>query len=290
MRHRRALGYPSSEYQALFAVEGGQVLGKVETTIQSYRTPAGTEPVVWVSGVATRPDAVRRGIARALFREVHRRERSAGRRWAFLWTHRSWVAHHLYETLGYRDVYSPPSALRLIPRADFRTLPRGYRWRTLGRNEVDLLERIFRDASKDRHGFIPRYPGSSRLRFKMGWRRPSDIRLLLKSSKAIGYALVPSTRTARTAYEVVVVHPRHAPAMLDALERESAGRWLALSRTTFITDHIRLLRKRKYLVYLDAHPTMMAKALVSTARRPKSADPTVVCRTPAFQFHSGDIF
>jgi GNAT superfamily N-acetyltransferase len=290
IRRRRRLGYPSSDYEMLLAEERGQLLGKVEATVQPYLTPAGTESVVWVSGVATRPDAVRRGVARALLREVHARERSAGRHWAFLWTHRPWVAHQLYEELGYRDVYAPPSTLRYVPRSPRRGLPRGYGWRTALPTEHDVLERVLSAASTGRHGFIPRYPGSFRLRFKMGWRRSADFRLLVRGSEFVGYALAPSTRSARTVYEAVVTHPRHAPAMLDELERETAGRWLAFTRTTFITDHAGLLRSRGYAVYRHAHPTLMARPLRSDARGRHSGDPSVVCKTPAFQFNTGDTF
>ena len=289
--HRlRALGYPASDYQALLAVEGGQVLGKLDTTIHPYVTPAGTEQVVWVSGVETRPDALRRGVARTLLGEAHARERAAGRRWAFLWTHRSWVAHRMYEQLGYRDVYSPPAALRRLARSPRRVLPRGYGWRTLRPTEHNVLESLLSEASAGRHGFIPRYRGSFRLRFKLGWRRPSDYRVLSKDSKLVGYAHAPSSRYARAGYEIVVNHPRHAGAMLDGLERETAGRWLALARTTFITDHEELFRKRGYAVYRHAHPTMMAKPLHPDSRYPSSAGPAAVCGSPAFLFHGGDVF
>ncbi|MGC2289752.1 MAG: GNAT family N-acetyltransferase, partial [Thermoplasmata archaeon] len=270
MRRRlRQLGYPVSKYQAVLAVDRGQVLGKVETVLQPYATPVGTESAVWVTGVVTRPDAVRLGVARALLQATHALERTAGRRWAFLWTHRSWAAHGLYEELGYRDVYAPPSALRRLPRSTGKALPRGYGWRTIRRTEASLLERLLEEASRGRQGFIPRYPGSFRARFKLGWRRPSEFSVLTMDSTPVGYAHAPLGRHARTAYEVVVTHSRHATAMLDALERGSAGRWLAMARTTFITDHEALFRQRGYAVYRHSHATMMAKPLLPGSRRPR---------------------
>jgi GNAT superfamily N-acetyltransferase len=290
MHRLRKLGYPFSDYQALLAVERGQVLGKVETITQPFATPQGTETVAWVSGVGTRSDALRRGIARALLREAHVRERRAGRRWAFLWTHRSWAAHRLYEQLGYRDVYSPPATLRPVPRPTRRALLAGYVWRRIRPDEGDLLERLLAEASRGRLGFIPRYRGSFRLRFEIGWRQPSEFGLLSKDGQPVGYAHAPPNVYGRSAYEVVVTHPRHASPMLDALEREANGRWLALARTTFITDHSAMLQRRGYVIYRHSHPTMMAKRLVRGSRVPPSDDPAEVCQSPAFSFHGGDVF
>lgn len=290
LRHLSTLGYPFLDYQALFAVEKGQLLGKADTTVHDYVTPAGTESVIWVSGVATRPDALRRGVARALLEEIHSREENTGRRWAFLWTHRSWGAHHLYEELGYKDVYSPPVALRRWRRASPRSLPRGYGWRALRPHEDSLLEELLDVASEGRYGFIPRYRGSFRVRFQFGWRQPSDFRVLTKESNPVGYAHGGSGPYARTASEIVVTHPAHGTAMLDALEREATGRWLALARTTFITDHAGLLRTRGYATYRHSHPTIMAKPLKPNSRHPPSTDPARVCRSPRFSFHGGDVF
>jgi GNAT superfamily N-acetyltransferase len=291
MRRWRKLGYPTSEYQALFAVEAGQVLSKVETTVQPYRTPAGTEPSVWVSGVVSRPDALRRGFARALFQEMHARERSAGRRWAFLWTHHSWVAHRLYETLGYRDVYTPPSALVRVPKKAPRKIPPGYRWTRALASQAELLEEVLAKASRGRLGFIPRFPGSFRARFELGFRTASNNWLLWRGSRAVGYAYVVSSgRHARGASEVVVTHPRHAPAMIAGLEGNAAGQWLALARTTFITDHEAMLRKSGFDIYHHSHATLMAKPLRVNARRPRSADPLRVCRSAQFMLNAGDIF
>lgn len=290
LRRMRRVAYPSVRSQSLLAVEGDQVLGRVDTSAHSYTTPAGREVVTWLSGVVTRPDAVRRGIATALLAEAHRRARRNGHRWVFLWTHRPWVAHELYEALGYRDVYSPPAALRRIPRAPRAVLPAPYRMRKLRPAEIPLLERLLREASRGRYGFVPRFRHSFRVRFQLGWRRVADYRMLFRAGRAVGYAYVPSTRYASTANEVVVNRAEHARAFLLGLERESAGRTLALDRTTFITDHEGLLRERGYAVFRVAHPTVMAIALRPRTRASTSADPARVCQSPRFVFHGGDVF
>jgi GNAT superfamily N-acetyltransferase len=290
MRRLRRLGYPVSSYQALLAVENRQVLGKVETIVQPFVTPRGTEQIVWISGVETRPDSLRRGIARALLDQAHDRERRAGRDWAFLWTHRSWAAHLLYEKLGYRDVYSPPAALRRSKPARRRALPDGYEWRPARADQHELLEKLLSEASHGRLGFIPRYSGSFRLRFEAGWRQPAEFGLLYKEARPVGYAHAPSILYGRSATEVVVTHPRHGPAMLDAIEREAGSQWLVLSRTSFIPDHAGLFDRRGYATYHQSHGTMMAKPLHTGLRLDGPDSPLDVCQSPAFYFHAGDIF
>jgi GNAT superfamily N-acetyltransferase len=124
------MGYPTSDYYGVYAVEDDQVLSRVETLQLAFRGFEGSQTVVGVADVLTRPEGLGRGFARRLLQEVHRRESARGRAWAFLWTHRTWGAHHLYESLGYEDVYSPPTWLRAIPRAMRQAPPAGYRWRS----------------------------------------------------------------------------------------------------------------------------------------------------------------
>ncbi|MCI4353571.1 MAG: GNAT family N-acetyltransferase [Thermoplasmata archaeon] len=290
LRRLRRLGFPYSDYQALFAIEGDQVLGKVETIVLPFVTASGTQPVLGVTGVSTRPDALERGIATILLEQAHARERHSDRKWAFLWTHRSWGAHRLYERLGYRDVYSPPAALRRIPPSARRPVPNGYGWETLKTAEVPFLDRVLHAGSRERHGFIPRFPGSFRLRFQMGWRHLSEYNLLRKGSVPVGYAFATSNPAAIAAYEVVVTAARHSVPMVAALERRAAGRWLVFGHTTFVRDHEELLRGRGYALYREGHATLMAKPLGPSTRRARSSDPLEVCRGPAFACHRGDVF
>jgi FR47-like protein len=262
----------------------------LDTTIRSFTSPAGTEEFVGVSGVETRPDVLRRGVARALFEELHARQRRTGRRWALLWTHRTWGAHHLYEELGYRDVYSPPAALRKLGRPADGPVRREYRWRSVRPADDELLERILDTGATGRLGLLPRYSGSFRFRFRMAWRSRSDYRIFLHRSTPVGYVVSTAHRHYRAATEIIVNDARHAIPILDALERESAGRWLALGRTTFITDHEKILRARGYAVYRVSHPTLMAKPLLPGVRVTSRSSPVTVCRSPRFFFHSGDVF
>jgi len=289
IRQVRRWGLPASDYYGLYAVEDGEVLSRVESLRLRFTTRQGREDVVGISDVSTRPEGIGRGYARSLLTEVHRREVERGRRWSFLWTHRSWGAHRLYESLGYEDVYSPPTALRPIPRAPGRRLPKNFAWGRVTPTDARRLERILHASTNGRVGFVPRFPGSISLRFRTGWRKPENHRLLLESSKPIGYAhLLENSRWNLTTNEVVVTDEAHLGSMVDALEVLARGRWLTLHTTSFVTDTATVLRERGYRLFPSAHLTLMAKALVESGR--SNWNPRSVCQDPSFSCHRGDVF
>ena len=281
-------GFPASPYYGLYALEDGEVLSKVETLDLPFAFPGVRRTVVGVSDVATRPDALGRGLARRVLAEIHRRERGRGTGWSFLWTRRSWSAHRLYEQLGYRDVHFPSSALRRIRRAEAE--PGALRCYRLVRAEVrdaPRLDRLLADATGDRLGLVPRFRGSFRLKHDLGWRPMTKHRLLFEGQRLVGYAYVSDEPEAVLAVEVVVREARHAPAMLAALARLAKGKWLTLGHTTFVTDHRALLEGEGFAVYTTNHAVLMAKRLGGT-------DPADLadraCRDPRFSCHRGDVF
>jgi GNAT superfamily N-acetyltransferase len=287
-RHRRT-GLPCSEYYAVYAVDEDRVLSRVETLDLVFTGPSGPQTVVGISDVVTRPEGLGRGFARGLLREVHRRGIDQGRDWSFLWTHRTWGAHRLYEELGYEDVYSPPYALRKIPRSARRTPPTGYRWRVASASDAARLERLLAADTARRLGFVPRKPGSARIRFRVGWRKPENHRILSRRSRPVGYAyLSEDSRRNLVAGEVVLTSPAHREAMIGALEGLARGRWLTFQNTTFVRDTDALLRARGYAVYPAAHVVLMAKRLTGAGAR--GEDLRTVFEDALFSGHRGDMF
>jgi len=283
------MGYPGSDYYAVCAVQDGQVLSRVETLQLTFRGIEGPQTVAGISDVATRPDGLGRGFARSLLREVHRRELGLGRRWSFLWTHRTWGAHRLYESLGYEDVYSPPNALKEVPRTTRRSPPSGYRWRVAGAGDAERLDGLLHRSTRRRRGFVPRFRGSARIRFRLGWRKPRDHRFLTAGSRAVGYVHLPDTSSWNvTANEVVLTSPDHFGPMLDALEGLARGRWLTIQGTSFVRDAETILAARGYAIYPSSHVVLMAKPLRASASR--GEDLRKVFRDPRFSSHRGDMF
>jgi GNAT superfamily N-acetyltransferase len=289
IRRLRRMGHPASDYWGVYAIEGEQVLSRVETLQLDFRGRAGSQKVVGVSDVLTLPSGVGRGFARALLTEVHRREAARGRRWSFLWTHRTWGAHGLYLDLGYQDVYSPPNALRLVPRRARRGPWPEYRWVVARPSDAPRLERLISTATHDRLGFVPRYRGSTRIRFRLGWRRPENYRILLHRGRPVGYVHLPSSADWNLiANEVLVTEPGHARAMLDGLERLAQGRWLVFQATSFVRDSEAELRARGYAIVPTSHSVLMAKPLGPPAG--SGEDLRSICSDPAFSSHRGDMF
>ncbi|MFZ3355198.1 MAG: GNAT family N-acetyltransferase [Thermoplasmata archaeon] len=289
VRMSRKLRIPHADYHAVYAVESGEIQSHVGVLWLTFTTPTGAVPVTGIDNVATRPTAERRGWAAALMEEVHRRESDRGVAWAFLWTHRSWGAHRLYERLGYRDVYSPPAALKRLARNRRARLPVGYEWRPAALRDANRLDRIFRRATVGRLGFISRFPGSFRARFVLGWRRPENHRILFHHSREVGYAnLAVSDTWSVTANEVIVVDPSHTDAMIQALETSTSNKWLLLETTTFVTDGATQLRKRGFSLHPATHRTLMAKSLQGPGR--ESAEVVRTIGSPRFSNHRGDMF
>ena len=288
VRRLRREGFPATDYFGVYAVEGGELLSRIEALSLPWRSGGAPQTVLGISDVLTRPDAVGRGFARRLLVELHRREAARGRRWSFLWTRRTWGAHRLYEKLGYRDVYSPPSALRKVPANVSGRLPPGLSWRRATARDLGRIERLLWSATRDRLGFVPRWPGSFRLRHRLGWRPASTHRLLMDSGRPDGYVHVTTELNTVEAHEVVVEDQRNTDAMIAALERESAGRWLAYGSTSFAWDNRVRLASRGYDFYAQNHITLMARPLGRATRGERPA--SEVAMDPRFSCHRGDHF
>lgn len=276
------------DYLPLFAVEGGEVLARVSTIRSDFRTHHARGRFCGVADVVTRPDALERGLASRLLEEHHRRARAEGIRWAFLWTNRSWGAHRFYEGRGYRDVYSPPVLLRRIPRT-VRPLRPGYSVRRSTSRDAGSLDALFERTTRRRTGFVPRRAGSFASRFRLGRRPASGVRQLLYDRRAVGYAIVDETPDQITCVEAVGLRTSQPAALLDLLERAAAGRWLAITRTTFATDVAEAARQRGYARLDAVHSTLMAKPL-TLRPRDEWAELLRGFRDPALSCHIGDMF
>jgi len=285
--HRQ--GLPWAPYVGLVAIDEDAVLASVLVERHPWTGPTGTTRIAGVTGVVTRPDATGQGLATRLLRAVHRREAAAGIGLALLWTRRTWGAHRLYERLGYRDVYSAPSAVRAPRSAAVRRPGPAYRWRRATAGDAAHLERLHGAASEDRFGFTPRYPGSFRLRFVFGRRKPADYHLLFLGPRAVGYFYATEGQWYVTVVEGVLRGRAHAATFLDGIEAFARHRWLGFGSTTLASDLRPELLDRGFDYVSSSHATLMARPLSST-RESSVESVRGVVTDPRFCCHRGDVF
>lgn len=141
------------------ALEEGKLLGFVGILTIPTRTRAQTiEQVGGIWGIATRPSARRRGIARKLLEESESWMREHKYRLAMLTTSRAIVAHRWYESVGYKEIEKVnqlPYCYKLFtpPRE-----PNKYKIRINRDNGVDFkqVSKLFNRFTEKRCGFTIR--------------------------------------------------------------------------------------------------------------------------------------
>ena len=291
----RLNGYPRTgprfqNYRAWVAVDRGRVLGHVGTIRTRFRTTRGSREVCGISDVVVRPDATRRGIATGILQHALTQAQNEGLTWSMLWTRRSWGAHRAYEKLGFRDIYSPTTAVRApSERAPPRSSRTGVRLRSVRRSDLPWMEGCLARATHGRLGFVPRDANSFRDRTALGWWALTDYRILVSRRTDLGYLIAPVDRWNVLVREAVVSSPRSRSRMLDALGALAGDRWVGVATTTFTRDSAREMRDRGYRLLPSHHAVLMACPLDRTAGRelPLLRATTTDKR---FSCHRGDMF
>ncbi|MDA4112582.1 MAG: GNAT family N-acetyltransferase [Thaumarchaeota archaeon] len=262
------LGYPAADYWAVYAVENDQVLSGVRVVRIPYTMRNGrTEIVSGIQGVVTRREFSRRGLARTLLAEVHRREAEAGSRLSILVTDFSYIAHNLYLSMGYVDVHSGRLAMkRLDSSGEKNKRPGDFRVVPAKANDAETIERIHSEATKGRVGFTPRPKGYLRALLKLGQVEHNSFRLILSEGKPVAYFHFRKGSGWFNPNEVVMKPGIDPATVLAVLEREASNGWLVLYGT-FVNDTMALLKKRNYLFTDHSYSGVLAKPLGDERRR-----------------------
>ncbi len=234
-----------AEYAGVFAVDRGVVVAQAFVERFPYTFPHGTETVSGLAGVTTRLDHARAGIARRVLQEVHRREREAGIRYATLWTNRSWSAHQLYEELGYRDVYTPPLAVRILPPRRRRS--DGGKVRAARHSDLREIERLHAQSGEGRWGFAKRVDGFARVAAADGEFRLKDTLVAPGRGRPSGYALFHSDRNRISCGELVASSALGRASLVASLEARARSGLITL-RDGVVDDLGPELRRRGYVI------------------------------------------
>ena len=155
--------------------------------------------------------------------------------------------------------------------------------------ETGLVGELLERSRSGRDGFRPRAPGLLRVALRARWISARNVRLLYWKGALVGYASAAKSLGGVVSREVVVTSPRHAPAMIDLLERAARGGAVGLIRTTFIADEHRLLERRGYRFVPEIYTTLMARPLGRVSRDERAAMFAAFSR-PTVSVHDGDLF
>jgi GNAT superfamily N-acetyltransferase len=271
-----------AEYVGLFAVEGETLLAQTFVHRIPYAFDEGTEVISGLGAVATRPDRGRRGVARSLLAEIHQREREAGVRYSALWTNRSWGAHHLYEKLGYRDVYSSPWVVH-GGRAIRGAAPRPRELRPARLTDLASIDRLHDRAAIGRLGFCQRPTGFSRTATLSGWLDPGKDLLVAGANRdLVGYAHLDRTAQRLVCGELVASLTPVRRALVAEVARTARGLPVAFQHTV-VTDHPDLFPASEYSTAPQSWYVLMANALgrewraTAAIRRFATDDPKFLC-------------
>ena len=271
-----------SDYVGVFAVEEGHVVGQILVLRLPYAFREGPGTITGIAGVATRPDRAHRGVSKRLLTEVHQREREDGIHYAGLWTNRSWIAHGFYERFGYRDVHMPPWAVH-APAKLARRPPRGMTVRPGRVADLDALDELREDRTRDRVGFYGRPKGSGRAAALAGDFHPAKNLLVVQEGREIaGYAHVDVSPTRVICGELVGRTPRVERALRDAVSnaRPHAPYFF---QHTLVSDAPDVFRSPQYTVLSTGwYGFLGAKLGAGWTRRAAvaefaTADPRFVC-------------
>jgi len=257
-KEARRIGYPSADYVGVYAVENGEILSAVRVLRLPYTTPEGVQQIAGIQGVVTRRDSGRKGLARRLLLEVHRREKAAGSKYSLLWTGRGQVAHSFYESLGYRDVYTPELAT-LHKEARDRGLGR-YSLKDVKKDDTSHLEALHNKAMTGRLGFIPRPSGIIRSLIHIGFLARESLHAVFHGGKLVGYALLQKHSTWCSLDELVLDAETPLEEVVPTLEEAALGGWFVI-RNTSVRDALPLLRKRGYHYSPFAYYSLLALPL-----------------------------
>ncbi|MDH2901704.1 MAG: GNAT family N-acetyltransferase [archaeon] len=285
IKRARKMGYPSSDYFAVYAVEDDRPVAKVEVIHIEFETPKGPEIMSGIAGVVTRRDKSRLGLAKQLLLEVHEREKASGIKYSLLWTGRNNKAHNLYESLGYVDIYDP--SIALLKTQGNRTNSKDLTIRTATTNDEELMDNLHRKIVSKHLGFRQRPKNFMKILFDLEFEKSDSFRIFIHENTPVGYAYFQQNTGWIKSYEVIIER-EYVEAALSLLETEAKGSWLAFANS-FVSSARTLLTKRGYVFSDYTYGTLMVCSL-DQASKQENMDVLLGANDPRFVCHGLDHF
>ena len=206
------------------------------------------------------------------------REAAAGNKFVMLWTGRALMAHNLYESLGYADVYIPSIAVGRCAKQ--KRPPGGYEMRNVRKEDARSIHELHAEATMGRVGFTPRPKGILLALCELGFTKPDAFRLILHKGEPVGYVQWEQGAGWAKSMEVVLKGGTDIDAFLSLLESKVSRGWLTLWGT-FVNDQRDILARRGYALTGSTYSSLLAQPLKGSRRAILSelgtADPSFTC-------------
>lgn len=207
---------------ALYAVEGGHVIGQVGVFRLPMVTNEGLEDVGGIWAVCTLPTYQRHGIATVLMDEAHERMREEGLRFSTLGTSKFRVAHQFYLKLGYQDTFSPSTLL--FQREKVFSSNNNIQVEQADFEKLYLADKVFREISEDFLGFARRHepflPAMVAIgELAIGKLNEENIWLIWKRGKLIGYLIAKLSGSVLQIIDLTLLEKTDAIYVISALSK-----------------------------------------------------------------------
>jgi len=232
------------------ALENGRVVSYVGAMDLATRTLDGAiEHAGGVYGVATLPGYTRQGFSTALFKATHEYFKGKGYRFSFLNTSPTIVAYSLYKKLGYSDVYSYPSAYRILNTTKATLI----KAKTL-KLDLNKVLAIYDKSVRNKVGLVIR----DRVYLEM---HAKDKRLTSKRTVCTdkGYVVFRREQYSTRILELVAQNKAEAERLVKTIEHRARG--VVFARAVFDKTLRQIYLSRGYTLLDEGHDVFMVKPL-----------------------------
>lgn len=240
---------------SFIGVEKGKIIGHVGVMDLATRTIDGdVEYVGGIYGVATLPGHTRRGICKTLMDKAHDYFGGKQYRFSFLSTSPAFVAHCLYEKLGYADLFEYPSAYKVNQEKKTRAA------RTIKtkRLNLDRLVKIYNLFVEEKTGFVIRDKAHFQTLKKIDGIKPK--RCIILSN---GYAVLMEDKTRTLIRELVALDQAEMHRLIRMVEDRARGP--ICDRAVLDSRVLEAYVNCGFTILKRGYGVMMCKPLVSDA-------------------------
>jgi len=232
------------------ALQNGKAVSYVGTMDLTTRTLEGAvEQVGGIYGVSTLPGYTRRGFSTALFEAAHEHFRKRHYRFSFLNTSPILVAYSLYSKLGYSDVYSYPSAYKVLHAK--KTEPQKTHAPKL---DLDKVLAIYNKYTRDKVGLVIRDRAYLEMLAK-------DKTLTNKGTICTGkaYVVFKKEQYSTRILELVALNTEEAEKLVEAVEHNAQN--VVFARAVLDKNLRQIYLSRGYSFLDEGHGVLMVKPL-----------------------------